>query len=150
MRGPCTPTRQQSSLPATTEKPGQQRKPSTAKKKKTRKFKTKLTLLYCYRERGDKAAATTKFQGGWFELKLSYTVNQRVPWCMMHSHCVLSSWSSNFSSVAQSCLTLCNPMDCSAPGLPVYHQLPELAQIHVHRVAEAIQPSHPLSSNPTL
>ena len=51
-----------------------------------------------------------------------------------------------FSSVAQSCLTLCDPMDCSTPGLPVHHQLPELAQTHVHRVSDAIQPSHPLSS----
>ena len=51
-----------------------------------------------------------------------------------------------FSSVAQSCLTLCNPMDCSTPGFPVYHQLPELSQTHVHRVVDAIQPSHPLSS----
>ena len=51
-----------------------------------------------------------------------------------------------FSSVAQSCLTLCNPMDCSTPGLPVHHQFPELAQIHVHRVGDALQPSHPLSS----
>ena len=51
-----------------------------------------------------------------------------------------------FSSVAQSCPTLCNPMNRSTPGLPVYHQLPELAQTHVHRVGDAIQPSHPLSS----
>ena len=51
-----------------------------------------------------------------------------------------------FSSVAQSCLTLCDPMDCSMPGFPVHHQLPELAQTHVHRVSDAIQPSHPLSS----
>ena len=50
------------------------------------------------------------------------------------------------SSVAQSCLTLCNPMDCSTPGLPVHHQLPELAQTHIHRVSDAIQPSHPLLS----
>ena len=50
------------------------------------------------------------------------------------------------SSVAQSCPTLCNPMDCSTPGFPVHHQLPELAQIHVYRVSDAIQPSHPLSS----
>ena len=53
---------------------------------------------------------------------------------------------SQFSSVVQSCLTLCDPMDCSMPGLPVHHQLPELAQIHVHLVGDAIQPSHPLSS----
>ena len=50
------------------------------------------------------------------------------------------------SSVAQSCLTLCDPTDCSIPGFPVHHQLPELAQTHVHRVNDAIQPSHPLSS----
>ena len=53
---------------------------------------------------------------------------------------------SQFSSVAQSCLTLCDPMNCSMPGLPVHHQLPEFTQTHVHRVGDAIQPSHPLSS----
>ena len=51
-----------------------------------------------------------------------------------------------FSSVAQSCLTLCDPMNCSTPGLPVHHQLPEFTQTHVHRVRDAIQPSHPLLS----
>ena len=51
-----------------------------------------------------------------------------------------------FSSVAQSCPTLCDPMNCSTPGLPVHHQLPEFTQTHVHRVCDAIQPSHPLSS----
>ena len=53
-----------------------------------------------------------------------------------------------FSSVQfiQLCLTLCNPMDCSTPGLPVHHQLPENAQTHVHPVSDAIQPSHLLSS----
>ena len=50
-----------------------------------------------------------------------------------------------FSSVAQSCPTLCDPMNCSMPGLPVHHQLPEFTQTHVHRVSDAIQPSHPLS-----
>ena len=49
-----------------------------------------------------------------------------------------------FSSVAQSRLTLCDPMDCSTPGLPVHHQLPEFTQTHVHWVGDAIQPSHPL------
>ena len=52
----------------------------------------------------------------------------------------------SISSVAQSCLTLCNPMNCSTPGLPVHHQLPESTQTHVHCVSDAIQPSHPLSS----
>ena len=51
-----------------------------------------------------------------------------------------------FSSVAQSCLTFCDPMDCSMPGLPVYHQLPEFTPTHVHWVGDDIQPSHPLSS----
>ena len=51
-----------------------------------------------------------------------------------------------FSSVAQSCPTLCDPMNCSTPGLPVHHQLPEFTQTHVHPVIDAIQPSHPLSS----
>ena len=58
----------------------------------------------------------------------------------------LDSISVQFSSVAQSCLTLCDPMDCSTPGFPVHHQLPELVQIHVHQVSFAIQPSHPLLS----
>ena len=52
-----------------------------------------------------------------------------------------------FSSVAQSCPTLCNPMNRSMPGLPVHHQLPEFTQTHIHRVSDAIQPSHPLSSS---
>ena len=51
-----------------------------------------------------------------------------------------------FSSVAHSCPTLCNPMDCSMPALPVLHQLPQLAQTHIHQVRNAIQPSHPLQS----
>ena len=51
-----------------------------------------------------------------------------------------------FSSVAQSCPSLCNPMDCSTPGFPVHHQLPELAQTQVHWVGDATQPSHPLLS----
>ena len=58
--------------------------------------------------------------------------------------CVLSQvW---FISVAQSCLILCDPMDYSTPGFPVHHQLLELAQSHVHRVSDAIHPSHPLLS----
>ena len=56
-------------------------------------------------------------------------------------------WSQDqFSSVAQSCPILCDPMDCSTPGFPVHHQLPELSQTHVHWVSDAIQPSHPLLS----
>ena len=51
-----------------------------------------------------------------------------------------------FNSVPQLCPVLCDPMDCSTPGFPVHHQLPELAQTHAHRVGDTIQPSHPLSS----
>ena len=51
-----------------------------------------------------------------------------------------------FSSVTQSCATLCDPMDCNTPGLSIHHHLPELTQTHVHQVGDAIQPSHPLSS----
>ena len=51
-----------------------------------------------------------------------------------------------FNSIIQSCLTLCDPMDCNKPVSPVHYQIPELAQIHVNQVGDAIQPSHPLSS----
>ena len=62
-------------------------------------------------------------------------------------HCVAYSLKNiQFSSVAQSCPTLGNPMNFSTPGLPVHHQLPEFIQTHVHRVGDAIQPSHPLLS----
>jgi len=54
--------------------------------------------------------------------------------------------SDQIRSVAQSCLTLCDPMNRSTPGLPVHHQLPEFTQTHIHRVSDATQPSHPLSS----
>ena len=66
----------------------------------------------------------------------------------LHSRAIiyLISLKLSFSSVAQLCPTLCNPMDCSMPGFPVHHQLPEPTQTHVHRVSDAIQPSHPLSS----
>ena len=63
----------------------------------------------------------------------------------LNLHRVEGIISVQFSSVAQSCLTLCNPMDCSTPGFPVNHHLPEFTQTHVHHVSDAIQPSHPLS-----
>ena len=59
--------------------------------------------------------------------------------------CMLAK-SLQFRSVAQSCPTLCDPMNRSTPGLPVHHHLPEFTQTHVHRVSDAIQPPHPLSS----
>ena len=55
-------------------------------------------------------------------------------------------FSVQFSSISQSCPTLCDPMDCITPGFPIHHQLPELAQTHVHRVSDAIQLSHLLST----
>ena len=74
--------------------------------------------------------------------RLGRTVNSAL-----ESLDLLRSGSSvQFSSVTQSCLTLCDPMDCSMPGFPGHHQLPEFTQTHVHRVGDAIQPSHPLSS----
>ena len=80
----------------------------------------------------------------------SYVVSKKVK-------CIEPEWinikwllgaisSVQFSSVAQSCLTLCNPMNCSMPDLSVHHQLPEFTQTHVHRVSDAIQTSHPLLS----
>ena len=71
-------------------------------------------------------------------------LNSVLPWrnsCSWGRH-----WLIQFSSLAQSCPALFDPMDCSTPGFPVHHQLPEPAETHVHRVGDAIQPSHPLSS----
>ena len=65
---------------------------------------------------------------------------------MLISHIGHCFSSVQFISAAQSCPTLCDPMNCSTPGLPVHHHLPEFTQTHVHRVREAIQTSHPLSS----
>ena len=64
----------------------------------------------------------------------------------LHRWVIIRQDGVQFSSVTQSSVTLCNPMDCSTPGLLVHYQLPEIAQIHVHQVSDAIQPSHPLSS----
>ena len=67
-------------------------------------------------------------------------------WCWSFNTLVIIIFYVQFSSVPQSCPTLCDPMNCSTPGLSVHHQLPEFTQTHVHRVRDAIQPSHPLSS----
>ena len=85
-------------------------------------------------------------------LGLAETVHLKI----FHAVCLLFSKSSYVKvvyipefcchSVAQSCLTLCDPMDCSTPGFPVLHYLPEFAQTHVYCISDAIQPSHPLSS----
>ena len=65
---------------------------------------------------------------------------------VVNTLCNLSATYSSVRSVAQSCPTLCDPMNCSTPGLPVHHQHPEFTQTHVHWVHDAIQPSHPLPS----
>ena len=76
--------------------------------------------------------------GAWPGWAVSISVLPLILLCLLLVHaCVLSF---------QSCLTLCNPMDCSTLGFPVHNQLPELAQTHVHQVSDAIQPSHPLST----
>ena len=62
--------------------------------------------------------------------------------CVYIHKCIRSD---QIRSVTQSCPTLCDPMNCSTPGLPVHHQHPEFTQTHVHQVGDAIQPSHPLS-----
>ena len=65
---------------------------------------------------------------------------------LLHCRRIIYHLSHQFSPVTQSCTTPCDPMDCSTPGLPVHCQLPEFTQTRVHRVGDAIQPSHPLSS----
>ena len=75
---------------------------------------------------------------------------ERGWWYHRISKCWDKTSSVQFSSVPQSCLTLCDPKNDSTPGLPVHHQLPEFTQTHVHWVGDAIQPSHPLlSPSPT-
>ena len=82
----------------------------------------------------------------YFQLNGNYVPVLRTVATKAEKYKQLVSNQFSFSSVAQSCPTRCDPMNCSTPGLPVHHQLPEFTQIHVHRVSDAIQPSHPLSS----
>ena len=81
------------------------------------------------------------------EILMDYVYNMSLRKnVVIHSMCNIKSLSVQFSSVAQLCPTLCDPMNRSMPGLPVHHQLLEFTQTLVHRVSDAIQPSHPLSS----
>ena len=73
-------------------------------------------------------------------------LSPQLVWLLILSHLRVQFSSVQFNLVAQSCPTLCDPMNRSTPGLPVHHQLPEFTQTHVHQVGDAIQPSHPLSS----
>ena len=85
------------------------------------------------------------------QASLSFTISQSLLNLMSFESVMPSNQRSTihvvqFSSVAQSCPTLCDPVNCSMPGLLFHHQLPEFTQTHIHRVGDAIQPSHPLSS----
>ena len=93
---------------------------------------------------------TSSNSHGWIDCGMNYI----YPWESQQSYFSIAihihfNLIVQFSSVTQSCLTLCDPMNRSTPGLPVHHQLPEFTQTHVHRVSDAIQPSHPLSSPST-
>ena len=82
-------------------------------------------------------------------VKVRHNVIHCTSKCVLDTIYIISTraWSApQFSSVSQSCLTLCNPMRHSTPGLPVHHQLPEYTQTYVYWISDAIQPSHPLSS----
>ena len=81
-------------------------------------------------------------------VKNEYSFSRYPPPCpaLCPAQICCCSVGSQFSSVTQSCPTLCEPMDCSTPGFPVHHQFPELGQTHVHWVSDAVQPSHPLLS----
>ena len=83
-----------------------------------------------------------KHRNNFINQQLEFTTVRIKFECFEYIFCLKNQ----FSSVAQSCLTLCDPMDCIIPGFHVLHQLPELAQSQAHRVSDAIQPSHPLSS----
>ena len=87
---------------------------------------------------GPQSNMLIKFLGIWRQFPVHLSTEVSV------CHCKFSSL--QFSSVAQSCPTLCDPMNHSTPGLPVHHHLPEFTQTHVHRVRDTIQPSHPWSS----
>ena len=80
------------------------------------------------------------------EIYLDFVAKQKAHMIGNLANLTASLSSIQFSSVTQSCSTLCDPMNHSAPGLPVHHQLLEFTQTHAHRVGDAIQPSHPLSS----
>ena len=106
-----------------------------------------------FMEKGDlwlslKATPTRTEKGNQCGILVCY-VQEMVPPCCFFLRLELhyyNHWPYQIRSVVQSCLTLCDPMNRSTPGLPVHHQLPEFTRTHVHRVSDAIQLSHPLSS----
>ena len=94
-------------------------------------------------EANNKPYENESFRDGCHNFNLIYQIVGQYTWNQIPNFGVSSV---QFSSVAQSCPILCDPMNHSTPDLPVHHQLPEFTQTHVHRVGDAIQPSHPLSS----
>ena len=98
-------------------------------------FRTILVVKQCFQASGSIAYRIHQL--------LVYKKSEEVPRISVKWANLLTI---KFSSVAQLCPTLCNPMNRSTPGLPVHHQLLEFTQTHVHQVSDAIQPSHPLSS----
>ena len=106
-----------------------------------------VATTFCDSFRGNCSVYRMQCVHGTQDPLTSSFLNWVSPWQSLS--CVwlfVTPWTVQFSSVAQSCLTLCDPMNCSTPGLPVHHHLPEFTQTHIHRVGVAIQPSHPLSS----
>ena len=101
----------------------------------TRKSQTYLVLYVSY--------VSIKLEKNF---KLKRNLNSKWYVQTVHRKGNMNGFSVQFSPVTQSCPTLCDPMDCSMPGLPVNHQLPEFTETHVHWVGDAIQPSHPLLS----
>ena len=100
-------------------------------------------LIAKYRLKLKKEGKTTgPFRYDLNQIPYDYTLEGRDKFKVLD---LIDSWV-ELSSVTQSCLTLCDPMNRSTPGLPVHHKLPEFTQTHAHRVGDAIQPSHPLLS----
>ena len=96
---------------------------------------------------GEEVETVTDFIFMGSEITVVGDCRHEIKRCLLLGRKAMTNLSSvQFSSVTQSCPTLCNPMNCSTPGLPVHHQLPEFTQTHVRRVGDAIQPSHPLLS----
>jgi len=96
---------------------------------------------------GEEVETVTDFIFMGSEITVVGDCRHEIKRCLLLGRKAMTNLSSvQFSSVTQSRPTLCNPMNCSTPGLPVHHQLPEFTQTHVRRVGDAIQPSHPLLS----
>ena len=93
---------------------------------------------------GETMETVTDFIFGGSKITADGHCSHEIKRCLLLGRKVMTNL--QFNSVAQSCPTLCDPMNCSTPGLPVHHQLLEFTQTHVHRVSDAIQPSHSLLS----